>query len=110
MSECMDCPVEYFDQDFDCKPLGVRKLTPDERIQNSRSCNLCRAPIGPDGDFGYFDFSETDDDDEPEWVPLCFGCYRPIAYAESDVVDPRTGERATDRIKRLIQEEEGMAA
>lgn len=102
MGECMDCPVEYAEQQFDCDPTTARRVTPDERIQFGRSCNLCRAPLGPESDYGYWDFSNIEDDGEdPDWVPLCFGCYRPIAYGESDVTDPKTGKRATDGLEAV---------
>ncbi len=82
MSECMQCPVEYAEQDFDCNPIGVANLKTDDRINNSRSCELCRAPITPPGDFGFYDWDT--EDEEPEWVALCWGCARGIVYAESD--------------------------
>lgn len=105
MGECMECPVEYAEQDFDCNPLGVRRLTTDELITNSRSCNLCRAPITPPGDYGYWCWSETEtDEDEPEWVALCWGCARAMVYGESDERDPRTGKRASDGLENLKRE------
>ena len=104
MSECMQCPTEYHEQDFDGKPLGVSELDSNQLIDLSKSCAVCRAPISPRGDFGYQDFtvqSDEDSDRDPEWVPLCWACWRPIAYAETDTVDPRTGERATDGLEAV---------
>lgn len=88
-AEVMPHPVEHHEQDFDLDPtVGVPRVGRSKyvHLRERFHCGVCgSAPILALSDYGYMDFTlsrDEVDDDEPEWVGLCWGCAKPIVEGE----------------------------
>lgn len=81
--ECASADTAYSESYFDDWPphKGKRATLANK---HPYACSQCGASITALSDYGYMDFTMHEDDDEPEWVSMCWGCKRPIAYGESE--------------------------
>lgn len=90
--ECAQAERAYAEDELDGNP-PVQGKRADLANRHPYACKSCGASISALSDYGFFDYSMmatgnpkldcAEDGDEPEWVALCWGCRRPMVYAEN---------------------------
>ena len=68
--ECAQADCEYAHGHFDNapEPRGAHLA------QTNYGCGVCGVVVSPLSDYGFWDHGE----DEAEWVPVCWKCYREV--------------------------------
>jgi len=71
--ECAQADCEYTHSHFDNTPEQPRGSRA-HLAQTTYGCGVCGVAVSPLSDYGFHDQAE----DEPEWVPVCWACYREV--------------------------------
>jgi len=95
--ECAQAERAYAEDGLDGNP-PVQGKRADLANRNPYACRVCSASISALSDYGYYDYTMmatgdpkldcAGDGDEPEWVAMCWGCRRAMAYYEDGLELP----------------------